>query len=223
MKINNIKKDTQKTEAIRNLFNKEIPTYARKLRKAEDVFIENIYNEILTEEWMKIVDNKLEPLKLHEKIYLITEADTLEDLMDMLIFEKHCHLYQNGRQNSYNCLIHHVIGIKDGEGYLNIDSFEDYIIKKHKAELDELIQEEIEEFKKVNPGDVEDSYISYYSIIADIMDNPIYNFRKYRDSVDAYGAMMRWVSETMLDKERLFNHFDLDTVKLKQSVDTLQF
>ena len=85
MKINNIKKDTQKTEAIRNLFNKEIPTYARKLRKAEDVFIENIYNEILTEEWMKIVDNKLEPLKLHEKIYLITEADTLEDLMDMLM------------------------------------------------------------------------------------------------------------------------------------------
>lgn len=215
--------NTKKIEDIRNFFNKEMSIYDRCLRSSEREFIENIYDEILNEEWMKVVGDKLEPLKLHEKVYLINKADSLEDLMKMLIFEKNCIFNEDGSPSTYPALDFHVIGIKGGEGYLTVNCFEDYLVKKYGAEFDELIQEEIEEYKKNNPVEAEDGDISYYSIVSDIMDNPIYNLNADIYCVDAYGAMEMWIERNELDKDRLFNHFDLDIDELIESVHTVNF
>ena len=216
--FNNIKKDVTKIEAIFNLFIKEIPIYATKLKNLEDEFIDNIYDEIITEEWMKIVDNKLEPLKLHEKVYLITEAETLEDLMSILYFEKHSCFHEDCRPDSHVSQILHVLDRACGKGYLNIDLFGEYLFKKYGAEFTELIQEEIKEYKKEYCDDEDDDEIDYTLIALDIMHNPIYPFKKYSDSVDAYGAMMDWIEETELDKEWLLEQLGLDIVELKKSV-----
>lgn len=222
MGINN----TKKIETIRDFFDKEILIYARHLRNSKDEFIENIYNEILNEEWMKVVGDKLEPLKLHEKIYLICESNTLEDLMETLVFEKNSRFFEDGKPKAYNDLMHYVIGIKGGEGYLTVDYFEDYLIKKYGAEFDKLMQEEIEKVKTTDPGEVEDGVLTstgYFYVVSNIIDNPIYNYKKHSTYIDAYGAMERWLSETTLDKERLFKHFDLDTVKLRKSTHTILY
>lgn len=222
MELNNIKK----TELIRIFFDKEILIYATHLRNAKDDFIEKIYNEILQEEWMKVVDNKLEPLNLYEKIYLICEANTLEDLMETLIFKKNSRFNEDGSPKSYNVLLDYIIDIKGGEGYLSVDYFEDYLVNKYGTEFDKLVHEEIEKVKKTDPGEVEDGVLSstgYYYVVSNIIDNPMYNYKKHNIYIDAYGSMKRWLSETTLDKERLFKHFGLDTVKLRESVHTVFF